>query len=71
MNISLSLLLSVMMKKEVIPFVILGYAAWAFFGLDAVKTTIIAVMIVLIMLFNGNGGGASVEEEEVVFEDGI
>ena len=69
--IGFAMILSVMMKKEVIPFVILGYAAWAFFGLDAVKTTIIAVMIVLILLFNNNGGGASVEEEEVVFEDGI
>ena len=64
------MILSVMMKKEVIPFVILGYAAWAFFGLDAVKTTIIAVMIVLILLFN-NKGGANVEEQEVEFEDGI
>ena len=69
--IGFAMILSVMMKKEVIPFVILGYAAWAFFGLDAVKTTIIAVMIVLILLFNSNHGGASVEEEEVVFEDGI
>ena len=60
-----------MMKKEVIPFVILGYAAWAFFGLDAVKTTIIAVMIVLIIVFNSNNGGAGVEEQEVEFEDGI
>ena len=68
--IGFAMILSVMMKKEVIPFVILGYAAFAFFGLDAVKTTILAVMIVLILLFN-NKGGANVEEEEVEFEDGI
>ena len=69
--IGFAMILSVMMKKEVIPFVILGYAAWAFFGLDAVKTTIIAVMIVLILLFNNKGGVAAEEEQEVVFEDGI
>ena len=68
--IGFAMILSVMMKKEVIPFVILGYAAYAFFGLDAVKTTILAVMIVLILLFN-NKGGANVEEQEVEFEDGI
>ena len=70
--IGFAMILSVMMKKEVVPFVILGYACWAFFGLDAVKTTIIAVMIVLILLFNNKGGVAAEEEEqEVVFEDGI
>lgn len=68
--IGFAMILSVMMKKEVIPFVILGYAAFAFWGLDAVKTTILAVMVVLILLFN-NKGGANVEEQEVEFEDGI
>ena len=65
------MILSVMMKKEVIPFVILGYAAYAFFGLDAVKTTILAVMIVLILLFNSKPAAANEVEQEVEFEDGI
>ena len=69
--IGFAMILSVMMKKEVIPFVILGYAAYAFFGLDAVKTTIIAVMIVMILIFNNKGGANNVEEQEVEFEDGI
>ena len=62
----------VMAKKELIPFVLLGYIAIAYLNLPVMGVAVIGTAIALLVFFNaGRGSGESVEEVEVEFEDGI
>ena len=61
-----------MAKKELIPFVLLGYIAIAYLNLPVMGVAVIGTAIALLVFFHaGKGAGGSVEEVEVEFEDGI
>jgi PTS system N-acetylgalactosamine-specific IIC component len=67
--VGIAMILKVMAKKEVIPFVMIGYVLFAYLGMPTMAIAIAAAAIALIVFFNKGNGAA--EEEEVVFEDGI
>lgn len=70
--IGFAMILNVMAKKELIPFVLLGYVAIAYLNLPVMGVTILATTIALLVFFQaGKGGNQSTEEVEVEFEDGI
>ena len=70
--IGFAMILNVMAKKELIPFVLLGYIAIAYLNLPVMGVAVIGTAIALLVFFNaGRGSGESVEEVEVEFEDGI
>lgn len=69
--IGFAMILNVMGKTEHIPFVLLGYVAACYLGLNTMGLTILATAVALIVFFNTGKGNAAAEEEEVVFEDGI
>ena len=68
--VGIAMILKVMAKKEVIPFVMIGYVLFAYLNLSTMAIAITAAAVALIVFFN-QGKGAAAEEEEVVFEDGI
>ena len=62
----------VMAKKELIPFVLLGYIAIAYLKLPVMGVAVLGTAAALMVFFHaGRGTGNSVEEVEVEFEDGI
>ena len=67
--IGFAMILNVMMKKEYIPFVMLGYVLFAYLNLSTMAVTIVATCVALIIFFNS--GTAAPAEQEVEFEDGI
>ena len=67
--VGIAMILKVMAKKEVIPFVMIGYVLFAYLGMSTMAIAITAAAIALIVFFNQ--GKAAAAEEEVVFEDGI
>lgn len=70
--IGFAMILNVMAKKELIPFVLLGYIAIAYLSLPVMGVAVLGTAIALLIFFHaGKGGGASIEEVEVEFEDGI
>lgn len=70
--IGFAMILNVMAKKELIPFVLLGYVAFAYLGLSTMAVTVLATCVALIVFFHGGAGaGAQSAEQEVEFEDGI
>ena len=70
--IGFAMILNVMAKKELIPFVLFGYIAIAYLNLPVMGVAVIGTAIALLVFFHaGKGNGESVEEVEVEFEDGI
>ena len=70
--IGFAMILNVMAKKELIPFVLLGYIAIAYLNLPVMGVAVIGTAIALLVFFHaGKGAGETVEEVEVEFEDGI
>ena len=72
--IGFAMILNVMAKKELIPFVLLGYWAIAYFKLPIIGVAILGTTVALLVHFytgKGNKSGTETEEVEVEFEDGI
>lgn len=69
--VGFAMILNVMAKKELIPFVLLGYVLVSYLGLGTMAVAITGTAVALIVFFNENKGVAAAEDEEVVFEDGI
>lgn len=70
--IGFAMILNVMAKKELIPFVLLGYISIAYLGLPVMGVAVVGTAVALLEFFRiGKGGQESVEEVEVEFEDGI
>lgn len=72
--IGFAMILSVMAKKELIPFVLLGYIAIAYLKLPVMGVAILATSIALLVFFvehKGRNSNGRMEEVEVEFEDGI
>ena len=70
--IGFAMILNVMAKKELIPFVLFGYIAIAYLNLPVMGVAVIGTAIALLVFFHaGKENGESVEEVEVEFEDGI
>lgn len=70
--IGFAMILNVMAKKELIPFILLGYIAIAYLNLPVMGVAVTGTAIALLIFFHaGKGNGNSVEEVEVEFEDGI
>jgi len=70
--IGFAMILNVMAKKELIPFVLLGYIAIAYLKLPVMGVAVLGTAAALMVFFHaGRGTGNSVEEVEVEFEDGI
>lgn len=72
--IGFAMILNVMAKKELIPFVLLGYCAIAYFKLLIIGVAILGTTVALLVHFytgKGNKSGTETEEVEVEFEDGI
>ena len=66
------MILNVMAKKELIPFVLLGYIAISYMGLPVMGVAFLGTAMALLVFFHaGKRSEASVEEVEVEFEDGI
>ena len=66
------MILNVMAKKELIPFVLIGYIAIAYLNLPTMGVAVVGTAIALLVFFHmGKGGSETVEEVEVEFEDGI
>ena len=68
--IGFAMILNVMAKKELIPFVLLGYIAIAYLGLPTMGVTFLAACVALIVFWH-SGSSNKEEESEVEFEDGI
>ncbi|HIQ73773.1 MAG TPA: PTS mannose/fructose/sorbose/N-acetylgalactosamine transporter subunit IIC [Candidatus Cottocaccamicrobium excrementipullorum] len=70
--VGFAMILNVMAKKELIPFVLLGYMAIAYLGLPIIGVAVLGTAVALLVFFYaGKGGNNNVEEVEVEFEDGI
>ena len=72
--IGFAMILNVMAKKELIPFVLLGYCAIAYIKLPIIGVAIVGTTVALLVHFytgKGNKAGTETEEVEVEFEDGI
>ena len=72
--IGFAMILNVMAKKELIPCVLLGYCAIAYFKLPIIGVAILGTTVALLVHFytgKGNKSGTETEEVEVEFEDGI
>ena len=72
--IGFAMILNVMAKKELIPFVLLGYCAIVYFKLPIIGVAILGTTVALLVHFytgKGNKSGTETEEVEVEFEDGI
>lgn len=70
--IGFAMILNVMAKKELIPFVLLGYIAISYLGLPVMGVAFLGTAMALLVFFHaGKRSEASVEEVEVEFEDGI
>lgn len=70
--IGFAMILNVMAKKELIPFVLIGYISIAYLKLPVMGVAVVATAVALLVFFHaGKGGSGSVEEVEVEFEDGI
>lgn len=70
--IGFAMILNVMAKKELIPFVLLGYIAIAYLNLPVMGVAVLGTAIALLILFyEGKGNSCPIEEVEVEFEDGI
>ena len=72
--IGFAMILNVMAKKELIPFVLPGYCAIAYFKLPIIGVAILGTTVALLVHFytgKGNKSGTETEEVEVEFEDGI
>ena len=70
--IGFAMILNVMAKKELIPFVLIGYIAIAYLNLPTMGVAVVGTAIALLVFFHmGKGGSETVEEVEVEFEDGI
>lgn len=70
--IGFAMILNVMAKKELIPFVLIGYIAIAYLHLPVMGVAIVGTAVALLEFFRaGRGGGMETEEVEVEFEDGI
>ena len=70
--IGFAMILNVMAKKELIPFVLLGYMAISYLKLPIIGVAILGTAVALLVFFYaGKGGSNNVEEVEVEFEDGI
>lgn len=72
--IGFAMILNVMAKKELIPFVLLRYCAIAYFKLPIIGVAILGTTVALLVHFytgKGNKSGTETEEVEVEFEDGI
>ena len=68
--IGFAMIPNVMAKKELIPFVLLGYIAIAYLGLPTMGITFLAACVALIVFWH-SGSSNKEEESEVEFEDGI
>lgn len=70
--VGFAMILNVTAKKELIPFVLLGYMAIAYLKLPNIGVAILGAMVALLVYFyTGKNGSGKVEEVEVEFEDGI
>lgn len=70
--IGFAMILNVMAKRELIPFVLLGYIAIAYLNLPVMGVAVLGTAAALMVFFHaGRGGNNTVEEVEVEFEDGI
>lgn len=69
--IGFAMILNVMAKRELIPFVLLGYICIAYLNLPVMGVAVLGTAVALMVFFNAGKKGESVEEVEVEFEDGI
>ena len=72
--IGFAMILSIMAKVELIPFVLLGYICIGYLNLPIMGVAFVGATFALLEYFrkgnNGNDGNSN-NDEEVVFEDGI
>ena len=67
--IGFAMILNVMAKKELIPFVLLGYCAIAYFKLPIIGVAILGTTVALLVHFyTGKGNKSGTETEEVINE---
>ncbi len=70
--IGFAMILNVMVKKELIPFILLGYMAISYLKLPIIGVAVLGTAVALLVFFYaGKGGKNMAEEVEVEFEDGI
>ena len=71
--IGFAMILSIMAKVELIPFVLLGYVCIGYFNLPVMGVAFVGTIFALIEHFRGNNSNNSNDsnDEEVVFEGGI
>lgn len=73
--VGFAMILTVMAKIELIPFVVLGYVCIAYLGLPVIGVAMVGTIFALIEFFRGNNKSndsqSGDDEEEVTFEDGI
>lgn len=70
--IGFAMILNVMVKKELIPFILIGYIAISYLKMPIIGVALLGTAAALLVFFYaGKGGSGQVEEVEVEFEDGI
>lgn len=69
--VGFAMILNVTAKKELIPFVLLGYMGIAYLKLPNIGVAILGTAVALIVYFYAGKSNGKVEESEVEFEDGI
>lgn len=74
--IGFAMILSVMAKVELIPFVLIGYICIGYLGLPVMGVAFVGTAFALLVFFikgnsNNNSDNGNDDSEEVVFEDGI
>ena len=65
------MLLNIMLKKEYVPFLIIGFVFAAFLGMDLLAITLMAVAIALYDYYTKSSAGKEQVKVEEVYEDGI
>ncbi len=69
--VGFAMLLNIMLKKEYVPFLIIGFVFAAFLGMDLLAITLMAVAIALYDYYTKSSAGKEQVKVEEVYEDGI
>ena len=69
--VGFAMLLNIMLKKESVPFLIIGFVFAAFLGMDLLAITLMAVAIALYDYYTKSSAGKEQVKVEEVYEDGI
>ena len=69
--VGFAMLLNIMLKKEYVPFLIIGFVFAAFLGMDLLAITLMAVAIALYDYYTKSSSGKEQVKVEEVYEDGI